>query len=64
MKIRSKEFVAACDFTYGSTKYAAGDPIPAGRVLANLLRHGDRFAVADKRPSADPTPTTEENPDG
>ncbi len=52
MKIRPKQFVALRDFWHGTTFYAAGDPIPDGRVLARLIELDDHVG-SKKRPPAD-----------
>jgi hypothetical protein len=54
VNIRPKQFVAACDFSHGPHQFAAGDPIPEGRVLGRLLEFGDAFVVEANRGKAAP----------
>lgn len=58
MTITPKTFVAVRDFTIGQSTYVAGDEVPHGRHLAQLLELGGFVEEASASKSSKTTTTT------
>lgn len=58
---RPKQFVAAQHFSYAGRTYRAGDPVIEPRVIAHLLRRGDKYIVPVRAKPAPAEPSAEDS---
>jgi hypothetical protein len=61
---KPKQFIAARAVTVAGRSYSVGEPVDDPRVLASLLRFGDKFVAVKRSKSASAETPTAESEEG